>query len=121
MKAHHRRFRIASRLGGVPGNIRRFANVVLIALLVSTTMPARITIAQETPPVTYTFQECDQIEEARLRDELNGITQSIFEPEKIRLEIEATVDRKWAELDLDSTVDAAVQQSWIFWSCTQSS
>ena len=71
-------------------------------------MPARITIAQETPPVTYTFQECDQIEEARLRDELNGITQSIFEPEKIRLEIEATVDRKWAELDLDSTVDAAV-------------
>jgi len=43
-----------------------------------------------------------------LRDELNGITQSIFEPEKIRLEIEAIVDRKWAELDLDSTVDAAV-------------
>ena len=43
-----------------------------------------------------------------MRDELNGITQSIFEPEKIRLEIEATVDRKWAELDLDSTVDAAV-------------
>ncbi len=43
-----------------------------------------------------------------MRDELNGITQSIFEPEKIRLEIEAIVDRKWAELDLDSTVDAAV-------------
>ena len=43
-----------------------------------------------------------------MRDELNGITQSIFEPEKIRLEIEAIVERKWTELDLDSTVDAAV-------------
>lgn len=43
-----------------------------------------------------------------MRDELNGITQSIFEPEKIRLEIAAIVDLKWAELDLDSTVDEAV-------------
>ncbi|MDE0630937.1 MAG: hypothetical protein OXH73_05480 [Caldilineaceae bacterium] len=43
-----------------------------------------------------------------MRDELNGITQSIFEPEKIRLEIAEIVDRKWAELDLDSTVDEAV-------------
>lgn len=43
-----------------------------------------------------------------MRDELYVITRSIFEPEKIRLEIEAIVDRKWAELDLDSTVDSAV-------------
>ncbi|MXX25406.1 MAG: hypothetical protein F4Z82_08195 [Caldilineaceae bacterium SB0668_bin_21] len=108
MKTHHKRFLIASRLGGVFGKISRYANTVLIALLITSTIPAHTIFAQETPPVTYTFQECDQIEEARLRDELNSITQSIFEPEKIRLEIEAIVDRKWAELDLDSTVDAAV-------------
>ena len=108
MKTLQKRLRIACRLVGVSCNISRFANAVLIALLVSAIVPAHITIAQETPPVTYTFQECDQIEEARLRDELNSITQSIFEPEKIRLEIEAIVDRKWAELDLDSTVDAAI-------------
>ncbi len=108
MSTLHKRFRIASRLGGVSGNVTRFANAVLIALLISSTIPAHTIFAQETPPVTYTFQECDQIEEARLRDELNSITQSIFEPEKIRLEIEAIVERKWAELDLDSTVDAAV-------------
>ena len=88
--------------------ISRLANAFLIALIVSTIVPAHSTFAQESSPVTFAFQECDQIEEARLRDELNGITQSIFEPEKIRLEIEAIVDRKWAELDLDSTVDAAV-------------
>ena len=108
MSTLHKRFRIASRLGGVSGNVTRFASAVLVALLISTTVPPHTIFAQETPPVTYTFQECDQIEEARLRDELNSITQSIFEPEKIRLEIEAIVDRKWAELDLDSTVDAAV-------------
>ncbi|MCY3711498.1 MAG: hypothetical protein OXG26_21640, partial [Caldilineaceae bacterium] len=39
---------------------------------------------------------------------MNYITQSIFEPEKIRLEISAIVDRKWEELDLDTTVDLAV-------------
>lgn len=90
------------------GMTPRIANAFLATLLLFTMVPARPTFAQESPPVTYTFQECDQIEEARLRDELNGITQSIFEPEKIRLEIAEIVDRKWAELDLDSTVDEAV-------------
>ena len=90
------------------GMTPRIANAFLATLLLFTIVPARPTFAQETPPVTYTFQECDQIEEARLRDELNYITQSIFEPEKIRLEISAIVDRKWEELDLDTTVDLAV-------------
>lgn len=90
------------------GMTPRIANAFLATLLLFTIVPARPTFAQDTSPVPYTFQECDQVEEARLRDELNGITQSIFEPEKIRLEIAAIVDRKWAELDLDSTVDEAV-------------
>ena len=85
----------------------RLANAFLVALLIFTILPARPAIAQGTPPI-YIFQECDQVEEASLRDGLNGITQSIFEPEKIRLEIAAIVDLKWAELDLDSTVDEAV-------------
>ena len=101
------------------GMTPRIATTFLVALLISTILPARLLayekpplslvrpIEQVTPPI-YTFQECDQVEEARLRDELNGIAQSIFEPEKIRLEIAAIGDLKWAELDLDSTVDEAV-------------
>ena len=102
------RLRTVSRLVGASGNVSRIGNAFLITLLFSITVPAYPTFAQETSPVTFTFQECDQIKEARLRDELYVITRSIFEPEKIRLEIEAIVDRKWAELDLDSTVDSAV-------------
>ena len=108
MKALRKILQIASRIVGVSDNISRLANAFLIALLISAIVPAHPTFGQETSPVEFTFQECDQIEEARLRDELNSISQSIFEPEKIRLEIEAIVNRKWAELDLDSTVDAAV-------------
>jgi len=108
MKTLQQRFRTASRHFGGSGRISRFANALLVTLLLSTIVPARPTFAQETSPAPYTFQECDQVEEALLRDELNGITQSIFEPEKILLEIEAIVDLKWEELDLDSTVDEAV-------------
>lgn len=108
MKALRKILQIASRIVGVSDNISRLANAFLIALLISAIVPAHPTFGQETSPVEFTFQECDQIEEARLRDELISISQSIFEPEKIRLEIEAIVNRKWAELDLDSTVDAAV-------------
>ena len=108
MKTVQQRLRTASHFVGGSGRILRIANAFLVALLLSTILPARPTFAQDSSTVPYTFQECDQVEEARLRDELNGITQSIFEPEKIRLEIVSIVDLKWAELDLDSTVDEAV-------------
>ena len=108
MKTVQQRLRTVSRFVGGSGRILRIANAFLVALLLSTIVPARPTFAQDSSTVPYTFQECDQVEEARLRDELNGITQSIFEPEKIRLEIVSIVDLKWAELDLDSTVDEAV-------------
>ena len=108
MKTVQQRLRTASHFVGGSGRILRIANALLVALLLSTILPARPTFAQDSSTVPYTFQECDQVEEARLRDELNGITQSIFEPEKIRLEIVSIVDLKWAELDLDSTVDEAV-------------
>lgn len=87
---------------------QRLANAFFIAILLSSIVPARHALAQETSPVAYTFQECDQIEEARLRDELNEITQSIFEPEEILLKTVAIVEREWDELGLDATVDAAV-------------
>lgn len=101
-------FRASISSNTCSGMTPRIANAFLVALLISTIMPARPTFAQETSPAPYTFQECDQVEEALLRDELNGITQSIFDPEKVRLEIEAIVGIKWTELDLDSTVDEAV-------------
>ena len=91
-----------------PGKARRLANAFLITLLISTIAPARAAFGQDTPPV-YTFQECEQIEEARLRDELNAIAQAVFEPEQVHLKIAEIVDGKWMELNLDAIVDEAVE------------
>lgn len=79
--------------------------LVLVAIL-----PAKTARAQETTPI-YTFQECEQIEDARLRDELNAITQSVFKAEQSSLQIAEIVDRKWVDLDVDATVDVAVDSA----------
>ena len=79
--------------------------LVLVAIL-----PAKTARAQETTPI-YTFQECEQIEDARLRDELNAITQSVFKAEQSSLRVAEIVDRKWVDLDVDATVDVAVDSA----------
>lgn len=79
--------------------------LVLVAIL-----PAKTARAQETTPI-YTFQECEQIEDARLRDELNAITQSVFKAEQNSLRVAEIVDRKWVDLDVDATVDVAVDSA----------
>lgn len=66
--------------------------------------------AQEPPPV-YTFQECATVEEAKLRDELNGITQFVFAAEQGKLNIAEMVDRAWFEQGADAVVDVEVDRA----------
>ena len=88
---------------------RRMAIAVLIAVLLAVFVPARVTRAQTTTPTSYTFEECDQVQAATLRDELNRITQAIFEEEQDGLSVSEIVDRNWTALNLNATVDAAVE------------
>ena len=81
---------------------------LLIALLLAALLPAEAARAQTTPPLSYTFQECDQVKEANLRDELNRITQAVFAEEQGGMDVAAIVDRNWVALNLDAKVDAAV-------------
>ncbi len=83
--------------------------LVIGALLVSLAPPPRL-LAQEPPP-TYTFQECQQVEEPRLRDELNAITQNVFATEQSNLDIQRLVDQAWLELGLDAVVDREVERA----------
>ena len=83
-----------------------FASLLIAALLIGL-LPARTTHAQEPPPV-YTFQECETVEEARLRDELNGITQFVFAAEQNKLDIAGMVEIAWFEQNVDGVVDAQV-------------
>lgn len=99
---------IAKPCGNGCGKFSRFANAVFIILLLSTILPAKAARAQEPSPLSYTYQECAQVEEVDLRDELNRITQSVFDEEQGDLDVAAIVQRNWEALNLDATVDAAV-------------
>ena len=102
--------RIAGRRGTGCSKFLRLANAFLIALLASTILPVRPASAQQTPPV-YSFPECENVREKLLLGELNRITRSVFEEGQSALNIAEIVDRNWAELDMDSVVDAAVDEA----------
>lgn len=84
---------------------------LLIALLLSAILPCKPVRSQSTSPLSYTFDECDQVKEASLRDELNRITQFVFAEEQGGMDVSAIVDRNWNSLNLDATVDAAVESA----------
>lgn len=81
-----------------------------ILVLLGSVLPTRTALAQSTS-ATYTFPECEHIEEELLLSELNRISRSIFGEEQDKLDIEEIVDRNWVELDMDSVVDAAVDKA----------
>ena len=81
---------------------------LLAALLALTAWPSARGYAQDTPP-SYAFEECETVEEASLRDELNELTQSIFATSGEQIDVAALVDRTWIALDIDSTIDREVE------------
>ena len=81
--------------------------VFLALFLLATVLPPASAEAQETSP-TYTISECEQVEEELLLSDLNRISQSVLEREKSGLDLDRIVEENWAELDLDSVVDKAV-------------
>ena len=84
------------------------ACVLLITLLLSPLLQPTAVRSQSTSPVSYTFEECDQVAEASLRDELNRITQAVFAEEQGGIDLAAIVRSNWESLDLDSIVDRRV-------------
>lgn len=89
---------------------REYGLKLIIALLLAGLLPAQAAHAQSGPP-SYTFQECDQVREAQLRDELNRITQAVFDEERDGIDVAAIVARNWIALNLDVVVDKAVDDA----------
>ncbi len=81
---------------------------LLILSLLAGLLPGPKLHAQEPPPSVYTFQECETVEESKLRDELNGITQFVFAAEQNKLDIAGMVDTAWYAQNVDAVVDAQV-------------
>ena len=80
----------------------------IIALLLAVFLPGKTARAQIVPPPSYTFQECDQVREPQLRDELNRIAQAVFVEGRDGIDVAAIVARKWSALNLDAVVNRAV-------------
>ncbi|MBV7330853.1 hypothetical protein KFU94_21940 [Chloroflexi bacterium TSY] len=73
-----------------------------------------ITICVTTLPTSayaqgYTFQECDTLDEAQLRDELNAIAQEALLADSIN--IEEIVERQWQNQGLDLIIDIEVEKA----------
>ena len=88
---------------------RQLTYAFVIAFLFAAILPAKVTRAQGAPPAVYTVQECERVEEAGLRDELNRITQAAFAEERGGLDVAAIVARNWVALNMDQTLDAVVE------------
>ena len=72
--------------------------------------PAPVSTPQftPTPEPLFVFQECEEVDEATLRDELNRITQEVFVGGQSGLEIEALVADQWVALGIDGVIDAQI-------------
>ncbi len=79
-------------------------------LIMSLSLPSAAR-AQSTAPGSYTFEECDQVDEASLRDELNRITQTVVADEQGRLDVVGIVNRHWRDMGMDLRVDSAVNDA----------
>lgn len=95
----------------IPIRRHRLTYAFLITLLFFSLLSPVAVRAQSTSPVSYTFEECDQVDEVSLRDELNRITQAVVADEQSRLDVAGIVDRQWREMGMDSRVDRAVEDA----------
>lgn len=85
--------------------------VSLVSLLLHLLLPPVAVRAQSTTPVSYTFEECAQVSEAGLRDELNRITQNAFAEGRQDIRVSAIVERNWLELGMDTVIDQEVDKA----------
>jgi len=86
----------------------RVIGTILITCLLWTSVAGSVRAAPVLPQ-EYTFQECDRVGEAELRDELNIIAQQAIVSEA--LDLNRIVERQWIALGMDDLIDTEVDQA----------
>jgi hypothetical protein len=59
----------------------------------------------------YTVGDCSRVDKAQVRDEIEAHALTVINAGGTPADIDRLVERKWADLDMDAAVDAAVQQA----------
>ena len=83
-------------------------NAIVVAALIVAGAPVR---AEPLSQVDPTLQECSQVDEAALQDELNTLTQAVFARALAEVDLAAMVDSEWQELRIDALIDAEIDSA----------
>lgn len=82
---------------------------VVVACLLVLAIPALPVAAQENPAPL--LQECAEVDEASLQDELHTLTQGVFATAVADIDLETIVRNQWDELGMDAVVRAEVDRA----------
>lgn len=88
--------------------IRTLLNVALVLALLLAGAPVQ---AQGLTQGDQTLQECTQVDEAALQDELNRVTQQIFSRALDEVDLGAIVTTEWQRLEIDPLLDTEVDRA----------
>ncbi|RIK44353.1 MAG: hypothetical protein DCC55_02615 [Chloroflexi bacterium] len=58
-----------------------------------------------------TLQECSQVDEAALQDELNRVTQQVFAEALVQVDLAALVKAEWQETGMDAVIDSEIDRA----------
>lgn len=85
--------------------------LLLLACLVLSYAPAHAAAPAQEGAGQYTVGDCSRIGKAQVRDEIEAHALAVISAGGAPADIDSLVARKWAELDMDAAVDAAVQRA----------
>ena len=90
---------------------------VLVACLALAYVPAYAASGTQSSAIEqvgaeqYTVGDCSRVDKAKVRDEIEAHVLTVINAGGTPADIDRLVERKWADLDMDAAVDAAVQQA----------
>jgi hypothetical protein len=93
---------------GRPKCILRWLSGIVVVALVLSTLPVQAHLLAQSD---QTLQECTQVDEAALQDELNRVTQQIFSRALDEVDLATIVNQEWQRVDIDPLLDAEVDHA----------
>lgn len=91
--------------------VRRTIAVFLALALVLSAAPAYAAPAGQTSGGQYTVGDCSRIDRTQLRNEIEAHVLAVLQNDAAPFDVDAIVDRAWADLQMDAVVDAEVNRA----------
>ena len=98
-------------MGRLDQHMRRAIAVILALTMVLSAVPAYAAPAAQTPGGEYTVGDCSQIDRTQLRNEIEAHVLAVLQNDAAPFDVDAIVDRAWADLQMDAVVDAEVTRA----------